>query len=45
MKDFTNWPHCKECEQCYYYWENMDDDYEDCGGDDKTCNDFIPKDD
>jgi len=32
---------CEECENCKYYWENQDDEYMNCDGEEKSCHEYI----
>lgn len=32
---------CDECTCCKYYWENQDDEYMNCDGEEIACHEFI----
>ena len=32
---------CDECCNCKYYWENQDDEYMNCDGEEKPCHEYI----
>ena len=32
---------CDECVNCKYYWENQDDEYMNCDGEESPCHEFI----
>ena len=32
---------CDECINCKYYWENQDDEYMNCDGEENPCHELI----
>ena len=32
---------CDKCMTCYWYWENQDDEYLDCEGEEEPCLEYI----